>query len=81
MAGEEAVMSLAKTAPVSGIAKLDRAVLAECEEGTTVGTKPAGRLVQHRLTDRPPVGRVPELSVMVATPRAGPAHPAGIRFA
>ena len=64
-----------------GIAELDRAVLSQREEGTTVGTESSGGLVDHRLTDRLPSGRVPQpRRAIAAHPRAGLDHPAGIRF-
>ncbi len=82
VAGEEEVRSLPRTSPVVGIAELDRAVLTQREEGTTVGTESSGGLVNHRLADRLPSRRVPQAGYAIAAShsRAGLDHPAGIRF-
>ena len=65
MAGVEAAINLASTAPVMASRSLTVPSFPSGEEGTTVGTEPSGRLVSHRPADRPPADRVPELGVVV----------------
>ena len=72
MAGEEAAISRDRTAPVVASRSLTIPSLPSVRKRAAVGTKTAGRLVEHWPADHPAGDRVPEPGVVVVNGEQGP---------